>query len=91
MISEKTRCRRRLVLESNGALSWQRRGETAATMTLADRWNASKDGESGRDRWLIDTRCGTFAETIGHLSMLDTAPFARAEVRPAFDFSVCCL
>ncbi len=86
MISEKTGCQQIFNLERGRALSAQRKGQSAVTMTLADRWNASKDGESCLDRCLIDTQYGTYAESIGHLSMLDMAPFARAEVRTAFEF-----
>ena len=57
-------------------------------MTQADRQNTSKDGESCLDRCLIDTQYGTYAESIGHLSMLDTARFAKAEVPKAFEFCV---
>ena len=86
VISEKTGCQRIFYLERGRALSAQRKGQSAVTMTLADRWNASKDGESCRKRCFIDARCGTYAESIGHLSMLDMAPFVKAEVRTAFEF-----
>ena len=55
-------------------------------MTQTDRPNASKDGESCLDRCLIDTQYGTYAKSIGHLSMLDKTRFAKAEVPRAFEF-----
>ena len=88
MISEKTGSPGNLNLERSRVLSEQRKGKSAAQMTLADGWNAPKDGESCHDRHLIDARCGTYAESIRHLSMLDKPPFARAEVRTAFEFAI---
>ena len=85
-ISEKTGCYGNIILERSRALLAQRKGESAVTMTQADRRNVSKDSESYRERCFIDARCGTYAESIGHLSMLDMAPFAKAEVRTAFEF-----
>ena len=89
MISEKTGCCGNIILERSRVLSEQRKGKSAAQMTLADGWNAPKDGESCHARHLIDARCGTYAESIRHLSMIDTAPFAKAKVLTAFEFSAC--
>ena len=89
MISEKTGCCGNIVLERNRVLSEQRGGESAARMMLEDRWNASRDGESCIDRCFIDAWCGTYAESIRHLSMLETAPFAKAGARMAFEISAC--
>lgn len=85
MISEKTGWLRNFELEHSRVLSEQRKGKSTPGMTLADRRNASKDGESYRDQCLIDARCDTYAESIWHRSMLDRALFARAEVRMAFE------
>lgn len=87
MISEKTRCLRNFNLEHSRVFSEQRKGKSTQEMTVADRRNASKDGESYRDRCLIDARCDTYAEPIWHRSMLDRALFARAEVHMLFNFS----
>ena len=56
-------------------------------MTLTDGLKATKDGESCHDPCRLDARCDIYAASICHLSMLDTAPFARVELLTAFKIS----
>ena len=89
MISEKAGLYGEVNLERGRVHSGLRKIELSAKMSLADRRNVSKDGESCRDRCLIDARCDAYEESIRYLSMIDTTPFAKTKMRTAFEFSAC--